>query len=42
MLSESDPEPPAGGGPTRWLIALIVGIVLVFVVLHLTGVVGPA
>lgn len=41
-LSENDPDPPARSGPPRWLVAAAVTIVLVIIVLHLTGVVGPA
>jgi hypothetical protein len=40
-LSENDPEPTGRSGPPVWVVALIV-VVLAVVVLHLTGVVGPA
>jgi hypothetical protein len=42
MLSENDPEPARRSGPPVWLVALVVVVVFVVVVLHLTGVVGPA
>jgi hypothetical protein len=41
-LSENDPEPAGRSGPPVWLVALIAVVVFVMVVLHLTGVVGPA
>lgn len=41
-LSENDPEPAGRGGPPVWLVATVVLVVLVVIVLHLTGVVGPA
>lgn len=41
-LSENDPGPPVRSGPPRLLVAAIVLLVLVVIVLHLTGVVGPA
>lgn len=42
-LSEHDPPPDAAttGRPPVLLIIVIVAIVIGFVVLHLTGVVGP-
>ncbi len=41
-LSQSDPEPkPSTGRVPIWLIVIIVLLVTGFVVLHLTGVVGP-
>jgi hypothetical protein len=42
-LSEHDPPPEAasGGHPTVVLIIVVVLVVTGFVVLHLTGVVGP-
>jgi hypothetical protein len=39
-LSENDPEPVGSSGPPAWLVALIVGVVVVVVALHLTGVIG--
>jgi hypothetical protein len=43
LLSQSDPEPERSTGrPPIWLIAIIVLLVTGFVVLHLTGVFGPA
>jgi hypothetical protein len=42
MLSENDPEPARRSGLPVWLVALVVVVVFVVVVLHLTGVVGPA
>jgi hypothetical protein len=43
MHSDLDPEPDARRtGPPVWLIATIVVAVLIVVVLHLTGVVGPS
>jgi hypothetical protein len=41
-LSENDPEPARRGAPPVWLVALVVIVVFVVVLLHLTGVVGPA
>ena len=41
-LSEHDPEPSGRTGPPSWFIAVIVLVILAIVVLHLTGVVGPA
>ncbi len=40
-LSENDPDPTRRSGPPVWLVATIAIVVLVVVVLHLTGVVGP-
>jgi hypothetical protein len=40
-LSEHDPTPSGRGGPPVLLVVAIVAIVIVFVVLHLSGVVGP-
>lgn len=40
-LSANDPEPTGRSGPPVWLVATIVLAVVVVVVLHLTGVVGP-
>jgi hypothetical protein len=43
LLSHSDPEPEGSSGkPPIWLIAIIVLLVTGVVVLHLTGVLGPA
>lgn len=42
LLSQSDPEPEASTGrPPLWLVVMIVLLVTGFVVLHLTGVLGP-
>ncbi len=42
LLSHSDPEPDASTGrPPLWLVVVIVLLVTGFVVLHLTGVLGP-
>jgi hypothetical protein len=40
-LSESDPEPDNSGRPPVLLVIGIVLLVAAFVVLHLTGVLGP-
>lgn len=40
-LSQNNPGPSGRGGPPIWLLATIALVVLVVVVLHLTGVVGP-
>ena len=41
-LSQSDPEPEGSiGRPPIWLIIVLVVLVGGFVVLHLTGVLGP-
>ena len=40
-LSEHDPEPTGRSGPPIWVVAAIVLAVVVVVVLHLTGVIGP-
>jgi hypothetical protein len=40
-LSEHDPEPTGRSGPPIWVVAPIVLAVVVVVVLHLTGVIGP-
>jgi hypothetical protein len=41
MRSDNEPEPDRGARSFLWPI-VIVAIVLMFVALHLTGVVGPA
>ena len=42
LLSQSDPEPEGSiGRPPIWLIIVFVVLVGGFVVLHLTGVLGP-
>lgn len=42
LLSHDDPPPNTSAGrPPIWLIAILVLLVIGFVVLHLTGVVGP-
>lgn len=40
-LSEGDPTPSGRGGPPVLLVAAIVAVVIVFIVLHLSGVVSP-
>jgi hypothetical protein len=40
-LSEHDPEPTGRSAPPIWVVAAIVLAVVVVVVLHLTGVIGP-
>jgi hypothetical protein len=40
-LSQSDPEPDNSGRPPLLLVIGIVLLVAAFVVLHLTGVLGP-
>ena len=41
-LSEHDPEPTRRSGPPIWLVASIALVVALVIVLHLTGVIGPA
>jgi hypothetical protein len=42
LLSDTDPEPEASAGRSPlWLVVVIVLLVTGFVVLHLTGVLGP-
>jgi hypothetical protein len=42
LLSESDPEPETSAGrPPLWLVVVVVLLVTGFVLLHVTGVLGP-